>query len=167
MALQLQNAHADSTEKRRVCVKRSMTRGWGNKKHHHTRSSDYTANTTVLEPLRQRRSWSAVPHMYICMCIYTYVYTYIYIYICVYMSICIYVYMYICIYVYVYICIYVYMHMCIYVYMYIYIYMCIYICVYICIYCDGLILRTSIFSKISKPPLRTSKLPYLEHQKCF
>ena len=34
-------------------------------------------------------------------------------------------------------------------------------------YSDGHVLRTSIFSKISKPPLRTSKLPYLEHQKCF
>ena len=76
---------------------------------------------------------------------------------------CLYVYMYICIYVYMYICICVYMYICIYAYVYMYIY----ICIYICIYCDGLILRTSIFSKISKPPLRTSKLPYLEHQKCF
>jgi hypothetical protein len=128
VALQLQNAHADSTEKRRVCVKRSMTRGWGNKKHHHTRSSDYTANTTVLEPLRQRRSWSAVPHMYICMCIYTYVYTYIYTYI--YMCTCLYVYMYICIYVYMYICICVYMYICIYAYVYI----CIYVYIYVYIY---------------------------------
>ena len=37
---------------------------------------------------------------------------------------------------------------------------------YIYIYSDGHILRTSFFSKISEPFLRTSKQLHLEHQKC-
>jgi hypothetical protein len=45
-----------------------------------------------------------------------------------------------------------------------YIYIHTYIYMYIV---TDMYLEHHFFSKISKPPLRTSKLPYLEHQKCF